>query len=380
MTNSGFIIKSITNADWEKELARIGFDKSYRNKFSDKFLHKNLKIYNLKPAQANIIKQIALSLGADCAVNRNVITGKIESSDAILCGSVSQLSKIAQKLSRQPFSLSKLADEITCRLEEKQAKTKIAGILNITPNSFSDGGQYNFVEKACEHFAELVSDGADLIDIGAESTKPAAQPVEADEQLKKIMPVLEFAKKEYNIPISIDTRSSIVANECLKNGAEIINDVSGLKYDKNMADVIARNNAGLILQHSSGSRINMSTDTNYEYIMDDVFLDLNNQIQTAENAGIKSIIVDPGIGFDKNLEDNFRIINRIEEFFSFGYPVMTGISRKSLLNMKDKTNEEKDIYTLALNTLAIEHQVDFIRVHNVKLHRKLIDTYKNDIK
>lgn len=379
MSDSDFIIKSINNANWEHELEIIGFDKSYRHKFSDKFLHKNLKIYNLKIAQANILKQIALTVGADCAVHRETITGNTEFSDVILCGSFSQLNKIAHKLKGQPFSLSILGENILSQLFEKHNKTKLVGILNITSNSFSDGEKYDSTEKACEHFEQLVADGADIIDIGAESTKPNAEPVSAEIQLQKILPVLEYVKrKQFNVPISIDTRSSVVAEECLNNGATIINDVSGLKYDENMANVVAQNNAILILQHSKNV-VNMSSETVYENIMDDIFLDLNKQIQLAKQVGITNLIIDPGIGFDKDRADNFRIINRIEELYSFGYPVMTGISRKSMLNMVDKSNEEKDIFTLALNTLAIEHHVDYIRVHNVKLHKELIDTYQNEM-
>lgn len=375
-----FVIKSIKNADWSKELEYIGFDKSYRHKVVDKFLYKNLKIYGLTPAQANIIKQTALSFGADCATHREVITGNVDNSDVILGGSFSQLNKISEKLKHQPFSLSVLADKITEQLVEKTNKTKIVGILNLTSNSFSDGGLYNSTEKACERISELVSDGADVIDIGAESTKPMAQPVSPEEQLKKIIPILDYVRSnQYDITLSVDTRSAIVAEECIKNGVTIINDVSGLKYDKDMAETIAKNNATVVLQHSLGNDINMVQEMQSEHIIDDVFLDLQKQIEYAKFVGIDSIIIDPGLGFDKNREDNFRIINRIEEFFSLGYPVMTGVSRKSLLNLKDRTNDVKDIYTLALNTLAIEHHVDYIRVHNVKLHKDLIDIYQNSI-
>ena len=380
MTEQKFLIKQIKNADWEKELENIGFDKSYRKKFTDKFLFNNLKIYDLTTPQANIIKQTALSVGADCATHREVITGKIEKSDAILSGSFAQLNKIAIKLKHQPFGLSELADKISEQLTEKRTKTKIVGILNITPNSFSDGGMYNSTEKACDHFKQLLSDGADVIEIGAESTKPGAPAISSGKQLEKIMPVLRFIKQNnYNIPISIDTRNSIVAEECLKNGATIINDVSGLKYDKEMAKIIAKYDGELILQHSLGNEKNMEEKPNYKNVVDDVFKDLYKQTEYAKSCGIKNLIIDAGIGFDKDLEDNFRIINRIEEFYSLGYPLMLGLSRKSLLNIKDADNEEKDLYTLALNTLALEHHVDYIRVHNVKIHRKLMDIYRKDL-
>lgn len=371
-----FLIKPITDADLIKELEIIGYDKSYRHKAVDKFKYKTLKIYGLSVGQANILKQTALSLGADCATNRNVVIGEAENSDVILGGSFSQLYKIAEKLSHQPFSLSELAENIRLQLVEKTTQTKIMGILNITENSFSDGGEYNTTEAACEHFEQLVKDGADIIDIGAESTKPNAPAVDAETQLSKILPVLEFTK-DYNIPVSIDTRSAVVAEECLKHGAKIINDVSGLKYDKEMANIIAKYGATLILQHSLGNEVNMSEEHHYDNVVDDVFKDLYEQIEYAKFNGIENIIVDVGIGFDKSREENFEILRRIEEFYALGYPVMTGISRKSTLGLQNADNSEKDIFTLALNTLAVEQKVDYLRVHNVKIHKQMVKLMKD---
>lgn len=372
MENGKFLIKPITNADLEKELEIIGYDKSYRHRAVDKFRYKTLKIYGLSVGQANILKQTALSVGADCATNREVVVGRIESSDVILGGSYSQLQKIADKLSHQPFSLSELAENIKSQLVEKTTRTRVMGILNITENSFSDGGDYNTTELACEHFEQLVNDGADIIDIGAESTKPGAAAVSAEAQLEKILPVLEFAKG-FDVPLSIDTRSAVVAEECLKQGAKIINDVSGLKFDKDMAQVIAKYSATLILQHSLGNEVNMSEEHHYENVVDDVFRDLYEQIEYAKFNGIEDIIIDVGIGFDKSREENFEILRRIEEFYALGYPVMTGVSRKSTLGLQNATNEEKDTFTLALNTLAVSQRVDYLRVHNVKIHKHMLN-------
>lgn len=376
-----FLIKPIYNADLTKELEIIGYDKSYRHKMVDKLKYKTLKIYNLSLPQANILKQLALSLGADCGTHRNVIVGQIETSDVILGGSFSQLEKLAEKLSHQPFSLAQLAKDIQTQLTEKQTKTKIMGILNITDNSFSDGGEHNTVELACEHLEKLVKDEADIIDIGAESTKPHAPSVSAEEQLEKILPVLDYiSSHNINIPISIDTRSAVVAEECLKKGAKIINDVSGLKYDKDMASVIAKYNATLILQHSLGNEINMSEKHHYEHVVDDVFKNLYEQIEYAKFNGITDIIVDVGIGFDKSRNENLEILRRIEEFYALGYPVMTGISRKSTLGLHNASNDEKDIFTLALNTLAVKQKVDYLRVHNVKLHKQMLAIMEDYLK
>ena len=372
-----FVLKEITNADLNCELEKIGFDKTYIHRAVDKFQYRNIKIYDLTPAQANILKQTALSVGADCATHRETITAKIDKTDCILGGSKSQLYKIAEKLKAQPFGMKILGDKISAFLSPAQrAKTKIAGILNITQNSFSDGGMYFNTEKACEHLIELINDGADIIDIGAESTKPFSSAVSAEEQLNRLLPVLNFAgEKNINVPISIDTRSGLVAEECIKAGAKIINDVSGLEYDEKMAKTVAKYGVKIIIQHTKGTPENMQVSPHYESLMDEIYSDLKKRIDYAVSCGIalENIIVDPGIGFGKTREDNFEIIRRVEELYGLGCPVMLGVSRKSLLNMADKDNLTKDIFTVALNALAVERKVDYIRVHNVKLHKELLN-------
>jgi dihydropteroate synthase len=338
----------------------------------EKFDYKNIKIYNLSPAQANIIKQTALSIGADCATHRDVITGKIEKSDCILGGSVSQLKKIAEKLKFQPFGLKTLGEKLLTTEVSPKNGCKIVGILNITENSFSDGGLYNDFENAKSHLLEMINDGADIIDIGAESTKPYSSSVDEKTQLEKLLPIIDFAKDKATL--SVDTRSSQVAEECLKAGAKIINDVSGFDYDKKMPDIIAKYNCPIVIQHSKGTPENMQDTPKYEDVIEEIYLELYRKCEFAKSKGIENIIIDPGIGFGKNRENNFEIIRRVEEFKSLGYPVMLGISRKSFLNLED--NLERDIFTTAINALATERNVDYIRVHNVKMHKTLIDLMK----
>ena len=374
-----FILKEIINSDMKNELEKIGFDKSYIHNAVDKFNYHNIKIYNLTPAQANILKQTALSAGADCATHRAVVTAQIEKSDCILGASTSQILQIAVKLEHQPFGLKKLGLDLSkITTVFNQSKTQIVGILNVTENSFSDGGLYLDTEKACKHLTEMINDGADIIDIGAESTKPFSKAVSVEKQLKKLLPILNFIKeKNITIPVSIDTRSALVAKKCIKNGACIINDVSGLEYDKYMADVIAKNGVKIVIQHTKGTPENMQISPHYESLMDEIYIDLKQRVDFALSKGIakENIIIDPGIGFGKTVTDNFEILRRIEEFYGLGLPVMIGLSRKSLLNMQDSDNFTKDIYTVALNTLAMSKKVDYIRVHNVKLHKKLSNFY-----
>ena len=375
-----FIIKELVNSDIQTELKRIGFDEGYCSKASDKFRYKNLKIFNLTPEQANILKQTALTVGADCGTHREVIRGKIEHSDVILGGSYSQLKKIADKLKFQPFSLKKLGEYINNTLNYQPKKqTKLVGILNITPDSFSDGGKYIEPIDAQNHLIEMIEDGADMIDIGAESTRPGANEIEPTEQIKRLKPILNFIQKEnIKTPISIDTRSSIVTDFVLNNGATIINDVSGFDYDTKLAEVISKYNAGVIIQHSLGTPQYMQNNPKYNDVVEDVYCSLKNKIEYAENLGIKNIIADIGIGFGKTKADNYELLKRIEEFYSLNHPIMVGVSRKSLLGIKDDNNELKDALTLAISYPLLQKGVDYLRVHNVKLHKRLIENCLTD--
>ncbi len=372
-----FLVKELSNTNIEKELIDIGFDKTYTHVAKDKFEYKNFKIFNLTPAQANILKQTAISVGADCGTHREVITGKIENSNCVLGGSHSQIKKIASKLQHQPFGL-KILGQI---LDEKTKintpeKTKIMGVLNVTTNSFSDGGKFYDFDKSIEHLKQLIEDGADIIDIGAESTKPYSTPVSSIDQLKKLEPILNYIKtNNIKTPISIDTRSSIVAERCIELGANIINDVSGFDFDNEMVNVLAQNpNTKIVIQHSQGSPETMQNNPTYSNLMDEIYTNLKNKVDFAIKSGIKieNIIIDPGIGFGKTKEDNFEILRRWKELKTIGCPVLIGLSRKSLLGMPQATNDEKDIYTLALDSILMNENIDIIRVHNVKMHKKLL--------
>ena len=360
-----FILKEIFDTNIDKQLQNIGFDRTYTDVASKKFCYKNIKIFDLTVAQANILKQTALSVGADCATHRDTITAQIEKTDCILGGSVAQLEVIAHKLTKQPFGLKNLGEMLKEFIDKKEVnQTKIVGILNLTKDSFSDGGEFWEVDNAIKHFDEMINAGADVIELGAESTRPNFEDVDCDKQLEKLLPILNYYNDK-TVEISIDTRSSKVARECLKLGANIINDVSGLKHDDKMAQTVAEFDAKIVIQDFENGEI------------DDIYMNLRNQALYAISQGIKSenIIIDPGIGFGKTREQNFEIIKNIGEFKSLGYPVMLGISRKSLLDMSDKDNLTKDIFTVALNTLAVNKNVDYIRVHNVDLHKSMLKLF-----
>ena len=316
-----------------------------------------------------------MSIGTDCATHRDVITGKVEKSDVILTGSKAQLIKIADKLKHQPFRLSILGKKIAEQINIQNNKsTKLAGILNVTPDSFSDGGKYYKLSDAQKHVMQMIEDGADLIDIGAESTRPNANDVTAKEQIRRLKPILNFIQNEKpDIKVSVDTRSSEVADFVLNNGANIINDVSGFVYDDKMPDIISKYNAGVVIQHSKDCPQTMQNNPVYENVAEEVYKFLMSKIKIAEEFGIKEIIVDPGIGFGKTREHNFEILERIEEFYSLGCPVMVGISRKSLLGISDNNNELKDTLSTVLSYPLVQKGVDYLRVHNIKLHKHMLN-------
>lgn len=365
-----FTLKELVTKNIESELEKVGFDIAYRAKASDKYKYKTFKIFDLTLPQANILKQTALSLGADCGVHREVLTNKVEKTDVILGGSYSQLKKICDKLKHQPFSLKDLATEIESQLKYKERKTQLVGILNITPDSFSDGGIYMEQDQATKHLFQLIEDGADIIDIGAESTKPDSIPVSAREQIERLKPIFKEIPS-LNIPISIDTRSSEVALFALDNGVRIINDVSGMDFDPKIADIVAKYNATIVIQHSTK---NAEDRPFYNDVVEEVYLSLLKKIGLAKEKGINNIILDVGIGFGKSKTDNFEILNRIEEFYSLNLPLMVGLSRKSFLGINEPDNNLKDSLSLAISYPLLQKNIDYLRVHNVKLHRQLINS------
>ena len=366
---SDFILKEVSNI--ENELQQIGFDSSYLLQAENKFRYKNIKIFNLSVAQANILKQTALIFGADCAVNRNVITGNIAQSDVILCGSYSQLKKIANKLMSQPFKLAILGKKIHNFLEPQLRKTKLVGILNVTPDSFSDGGMFLDKDSAEKHFMQMFEDGADMVDIGAESTRPHSNVVSAKEQINRLCSIIEFAEKE-NLAskVSVDTRSSEVADFVLNHGVKIINDVSGFDYDLKMPQIIAKYQAGVIIQHSTSKTEDYKT---YNNIMETLFFSLEQKAELAKANGINNIIIDPGIGFGKGKEDNFIILDKIQELYGLELPIMVGVSRKSLLGVQADDNALKDSLSASISYPLMKKGVDYLRVHNIKLHKSLLN-------
>lgn len=240
-------------------------------------------------------------------------------------------------------------------------KTYIMGILNVTPDSFSDGGSFNSIDRALKHAEEMISQGADIIDIGGESTRPGHAIVSGEEEIERVLPVIRALKLNFDIPISIDTYKSNVAEVAIKEGADLINDVWGFKKDPLMAKAAAKLQVPCCLMHNRGNK-------NYGNLMKDVLSDLQESIDIALNAGVKphNIIVDPGIGFAKTYEQNLAVMNNLEELTTLGFPVLLATSRKSMIgNTLDLPPKERVEGTVATTVIGIMKGCDFVRVHDV---------------
>ena len=272
-------------------------------------------------------------------------------------------------MNQQEKNKSKLLLKCGEKVLDLSSRTHVMGILNITPDSFSDGGEFFTVDRAIAQGIQMADEGADIIDIGAESTRPGAEPTPTDEELKRLLPVLDQLLKKTEVPISVDTYKSRVAEAALNAGAHIINDISGLRFDPFMKDVVARFQAPVIIMHIKGEPKNMQIDPYYEDVMGEISGYLAESIRLAETAGVKkeNIIIDPGIGFGKRLEDNYEIIRRLSELKRFGCLILVGPSRKAFLGkVLNLPPSERLEGTLTAVAVAIQNGADIVRVHDVK--------------
>ena len=253
--------------------------------------------------------------------------------------------------------------------------TLIMGILNMTPDSFSDGGQFKSHDKAIDHALKMVEEGANIIDIGGESTRPGAEAVQLEEELSRTVPIIEAIRLKSDCLISIDTYKSKVAEAALDAGADMVNDISGLTFDHNMALLVAERNVPVIIMHIKGKPRDMQENPNYDNLIKEIKVFFELQIAIAKRAGIDSgnIILDPGIGFGKRLEDNFEIIRELGQISTMGYPVLLGPSRKSFIGLTlDLPIEERMEGTLASITAGVINGARIVRVHDIRATRRTL--------
>ena len=256
-------------------------------------------------------------------------------------------------------------------------KTSIMGVINLTPDSFSDGGDLNSSKEVLDQVNQFLSNGVDIIDIGAQSTRPGAEEVGSKIEIKRLIPYLKIIRSEYpEILISIDTFNADVAQEALLNGANWINDVTGGRRDREILDVVSKFNCPYVITHSRGNSQNMNELSKYENVVNDVMCSLKTLIKNAleKNISKKNIIVDPGIGFSKDLNQNLEILRNLDEFKNLNLPILIGASRKRFLGeiLNEINPKERDIGTLAISCLCSHFNIDIVRVHNVKMNYQIL--------
>ena len=248
------------------------------------------------------------------------------------------------------------------KIFEPSEKTYVMGILNVTPDSFSDGGSYTSIDKAMEQAEKMIQQGADIIDVGGESTRPGHVQIGDEEEIKRVVPVIREIKKKFDIPVSIDTYKSVVAKAALEAGADLLNDIWGFRYDEKMAELAAEYDVPVCLMHN---RDNLD----YDDFMEDVKKDLQISLDIAEKYGVKkeNIMLDPGVGFGKTYEQNLMVMNHLEEIVDMGYPVLLGTSRKSVIGLTLALPvDEREEGTLATSVLGAIKGCQFVRVHDVE--------------
>jgi dihydropteroate synthase len=264
---------------------------------------------------------------------------------------------------------------LVAALEGLGERPLIMGVLNITTDSFSDGGRFMDPEKALDQAYCMAESGADILDIGGESSRPGAESIPADEEIKRVVPVIKKAAKKIKIPISVDTVKSEVAERAFDAGASILNDISAMRMDENMAALVAGNNAYVILMHMRGTPADMQENTEYDDIIGEIYEFLNNSALKAIEKGISrdKIIVDPGIGFGKSAEGNFIILKNLDKFLELGYPVMVGASRKSFIGKALAVDTDQRLEgSIAAACYAVMNGADIVRVHDVIETRRAI--------
>lgn len=356
-----------------------------------KMVHHNIFLQGIKCNIANIMKQEMLSVGGDVAVSRSAVSCSVDETDCLIMGTEKQIKRLSDKISIQPLGLNVISKAVKELLENVArdrfilkacrgeivlgGKTEIMGIINVTPDSFSDGGLFRNTHEAVAYGLKMIEDGADIIDIGGESSRPGALPIPLEEEIARVIPVIKELGRCIKIPISIDTTKAEVARIAVENGADIVNDISAMTFDRQMARIVADTGAAIILMHMRGTPKDMQKgDLSYRCLSGDVIGFLESRIEDAKIAGIspENIMVDPGIGFGKTQEDSMRLLKNLSEFKVLGRPIVTGPSRKAFIGkIVGGAPAERLEGTAAAVTAAIMNGANLVRVHDVKAMKKV---------
>lgn len=370
-------------------LSRVGVDPASIPIFENKGEFISLLIYDVPVIAANVIKQEMLAAGGDAAVHRQAITHRVDHTHVLTMGTLAQHKKLIEKLSMMHYwNLDKIAKDIERCLfgripdhidlpsgkKIKFDRTLIMGIVNVTPDSFYAASRIK-KDELLDRIARMIKEGVDIIDIGGESTRPGSDRIAEEEELNRVIPAVELVKKNFDVLVSVDTYKAKVAEEALKIGAEIVNDISALRFDPNMIEVVKKYRPVVVLMHMKGEPKTMQENPYYEDVVKEILYFFKERIEFLREIGMDDrIIIDPGIGFGKRLEDNLEIIKRISEFKSLKKPVLIGASRKSFIGkiLGDVPPEERLYGTLAVTALCVMNNVNIVRVHDIEENHQVI--------
>ncbi|OSS41552.1 Dihydropteroate synthase [Desulfurella amilsii] len=387
------LIKISSKDQVKKIMKNINADDIGIELMINKTLNLSFLIYECDFYIANILKQEALASGIDACVSKDTITAKVTKTDCLVFGDVKKLYTLANKLTKQNFKdLRELGSKLKQQLDayfgnflwQVGEKTfdltnnyLIMGILNVTPDSFYDGGKYDTVSKALFRCEQILNERVDIIDIGAISTRPFSQIVSVDEEKRRLLPVLEAIKKRFSDAIlSVDTFNSSVAKEAFNYNVSIINDISGFTFDEKMSECILECDFSCVIMHIKDKPKTMQENPSYSHLITEIndFFDSAMQKLSKNNFDTKKIVLDPGIGFAKTTQHNLEIIKNIESFKIFGRPILIGLSRKSFIgNILNKDANERLFGTIGANVASYFHGARIFRVHDVAANKEALE-------
>ncbi len=384
MKHNPRILTLRTAEDARREIERIGATPAIAPRMAEKATLRIVRLENVPGKAASILKQEMLARGGECAVAHDVAAFDPSPQPCILLGTMRQYSELSRVLPTQPFGLQELGEELALTLKRYESTppplvchdrqipigdhTLVMGIINVTPDSFSGDGIGVDAETAACQAENFARSGADILDIGGESTRPGSEGVTADEELKRVMPCLEAALEHTDLPVSIDTSKPQVAKAALEAGAHIVNDVNALRTE-GMTEVVAESGAPVVIMHMLGKPRDMQMDPTYDDFITEVYSFLVERTEAAVSGGITEtqIVIDPGFGFGKTVQHNLEMVHRLAEFRSLGRPVLIGPSRKSSIGkVLDKPANERLWGTAATVTASILNGANIVRVHDVE--------------
>lgn len=386
------VVDFVTKDQVRGAMEGMGVDPAGIQRMIGKAQWVNIIVEAIPCVSANILKQEMLALGADAAVARGSVSCSRPHSDVLLMGTMKQFGHLVKRLPCQPFGLARLADELQTLLDCQSTlpthlygreccltlnRPQVIGVVNVTPDSFyADGCSLTLDDALCQA-QQQVTAGADILDVGGESTRPGSASVTAEVEIERIVPVIKAIRRNFDIPLSVDTTKASVACAAVESGANFVNDISGLTFDPDMAVSVAQSGAGLFVMHTRGRPDVMQRDTDYNDLVAEVVTSLRQSVQSALSAGVSAakLSIDPGIGFGKSVAGNLEILRRLAELRCIGCPILLGTSRKSFIGsvLNQPQPQQRLNGSLATVALGVANGAQLFRVHDVAATRQVVD-------